>query len=561
METLTLTKKKGEKMLQRVVINSILPKSGKFLIEESSSGRIITPKEIFLKTFRDVWKIREFEKIPLNTEMLKLFSNSQWESISPKEVEKLVKESYNVTEDHKLIKIRNNVEVFDIMISEEKCVETEEYDDLIPKKEYDKEIKSYSELGKILSSINFSVNKMETYFSLGLGSRGDEENFVHFNVWFEGNRMRISFLKEVSSYYNKKSVSLSIERRLFHMKFKSPDDYFMREFFQCLIDKCSVNRDFSMFLRYTERFSLIHEAYSGKENKKIYNHFKVKNKNGKMRDIYAPVKSVKSAHRDLLQLMNRILLSKKERFIHNVGFMPKKNIKTTVEEHLENKYWIKLDFKNFFDTCSRELVSKHISFIFKEDSHSARLETILDNVLINPNTGGLYQGFPLSGAITNFITAPIMRYVYNILNSNNSEANFKVSIYADDILISSKKFIKKGYILGVVNHAINFYTDDLTLNMRKTKLMSNQRRKWLGATVNHRNELVVSKDTYKFYRARIFNIANGVIQDSFGKKELGRINFLFTIDKKLRKYTMKFKNSKKSNRLEPLFNIVKRLRK
>lgn len=282
----------------------------------------------------------------------------------------------------------------------------------------------------------------------------------------------------------------------------------------------------------------------GKE--KLYKKFK-KQTSTKMRTIYAPNKRLKKAQK----LCLKVVKTKP----NGIQFAYKKGTSTfnNIEVHRDNNYIMKCDIASFYDNCKTDKIPKFIVDVLIDNIYHylnlltlketgilskkvvgtptrANLSKIADGVahaiLINPDTGGLYQGSPLSGEISNMILAPFGYLLTNYLKKKGYD--YTVSIYADDITISSKEPFtnkKKRYLAWLINEFLNEKIGTLKLKPAKTKRGSNNKRYITGLVINHKNQITVPGRMYNMLRAVFHRLSKGE-EITFTRKEVqGQVNY------------------------------------
>lgn len=280
----------------------------------------------------------------------------------------------------------------------------------------------------------------------------------------------------------------------------------------------------------------------------LYTKHTIRTKN-KDRVIYAPQEELKRAQRNFLQYwLTYVYLKKASKLSY--AFTKKKECLSAVYKHTRNNYVMVMDLAHYFDTINKTLVTKKLAFILthlpSED------QDIFLRTIVNPETGGIYQGSPLSGIIANYASK---RFIHMLKgNLNKGEQKYEVTIYADDITISSDKPINKKYVYASTLHVLEVLHLPFEINYKKTKLFSNQRRYILGYRINNENRVVKSlqyRNKINF-RVLIHKIATGCVDPNTVLTEtlVGQFNEVFRpersnpdSDAPLRRYVEKFSNN------------------
>lgn len=168
--------------------------------------------------------------------------------------------------------------------------------------------------------------------------------------------------------------------------------------------------------------------YTENQNRTDYLRFYIPKKNKKLgyRIIY---KCYQQITKDILKVLkfNLNLIYSPNEYVH--GFVKGRNIRSNALAHLGNKYLLKLDIKNFFESI--DLNSVKLAFISLGycDSIATDLARIctLDNKLV--------QGFPTSPIVANIVCEQLDIEINKICE--NYGATY--TRYADDISISSNE--------------------------------------------------------------------------------------------------------------------------
>ena len=184
----------------------------------------------------------------------------------------------------------------------------------------------------------------------------------------------------------------------------------------------------------------------------------------------------------------------------------------------ESKWFLKLDFSNFFGNTTLEFVMKMLSMIFPfceivkyEDGREA-LEKALELGFLN---GSLPQGTPLSPLLTNIMMIPVDYHVTKALRnfritSNGEEVtqSFVYTRYSDDSLISSKYNFNPKMIENFYVSVLKRFDAPFTINTQKTRYGSSSGRNWnLGTMLNRDNNITVGFRNKRRMKAALHNYA------------------------------------------------------
>lgn len=208
---------------------------------------------------------------------------------------------------------------------------------------------------------------------------------------------------------------------------------------------CDISNRFSVGLPWEILDILFTRLDLEAAGKPLYNKFKIKSKNGKIRDIVAPEDNLKTTLKNLNNYLQKIYDKINGDF--QIAYKHQKNIKTGALKHLNNKYVFNMDLHNFFPSCSKELVEPYIKPLFNYGiNYEKNKELFLDTILMDD---ALFIGSPISGCLANAIISKPVAFMKNIC----AKYNLECSVYADDITFSSDKFIPPAFAENIVRVA------------------------------------------------------------------------------------------------------------
>ncbi|SUJ28691.1 Retron-type reverse transcriptase [Sphingobacterium spiritivorum] len=270
--------------------------------------------------------------------------------------------------------------------------------------------------------------------------------------------------------------------------------------------------------------------------KSFYRTFKIKKKNGKMREINEPLPSLKEIQ---LWINKNILLNiKPNKFAK--AYIKKTNILDNVKYHKRKKYVFNLDLVNFFPSIS----TKTVEMFFKKLGYSDNLSNLLAKLCCFGD--GLAQGAPTSPALSNHIL-----YEFDdLLGSFAVENNLRYTRYADDLTFSfNDEFdvsIIEEKVINTLDKTVLY--SKLTVNREKTKLLrQNDRQIVTGVVVNDKTQVPSSyrkQIRQEIYYIRKFGLSNHLnrlneVRYNYLYHLLGKINFVLLVnseDKEMKEY-------------------------
>jgi hypothetical protein len=256
-------------------------------------------------------------------------------------------------------------------------------------------------------------------------------------------------------------------------------------------------------------------------NKPMYSFFK-KQTTAKVRDICAPNEEIKEALRHLLIPLNSAYARKDT---NQFAYALNCSIKNNALCHVDKKYLLTCDIKQFFDSCNWKMTEKYLRFLMPRSLDDKALEAFQE-MIINPKTGGLYLGNPVSGALTNAIMRSSSRWLERIFAKENKT----FSIYADDITVGSDEPMNKKNVTGKIRFVFETNNLPFILKPEKTHLSTNNKRRITGVRINHLNEATIDRSKYRLLRSMLHRLKNGkeiTINDS---KLMGNIAYFRFID-------------------------------
>jgi len=172
----------------------------------------------------------------------------------------------------------------------------------------------------------------------------------------------------------------------------------------------------------------------------------------------------------------------------------------------ESKWFIKLDFSNFFGSTTPEFVMRMLSLIFpfseivKHQDGKEELTKALSLCFLN---GGLPQGTPISPFITNVMMIPLDHKLSNSLR-NFEKNRFVYTRYADDLLISCQYDFDKDKIQSFILDTLKEFSAPFTIKPEKTRYGSRAGRNWnLGIMLNKDNEITIGHKKKKHFKAML----------------------------------------------------------
>jgi len=262
----------------------------------------------------------------------------------------------------------------------------------------------------------------------------------------------------------------------------------------------------------------------------FYRKFKIKKRNGKLREISEPLPSLKEIQDWILQnILEQVKISPFAK-----AYRKRVNIVENIKFHKNQPKVLTVDIKDFFPSISTSSVEN----IFLSLGYSKLISNLLAKLCTLD--GCLPQGAPTSPYLSNIF----LKKVDDIIISYCMKNSIKYTRYADDLSFSGQ-FNEKG-LLKVVEESLN--TLGLSLNMEKIKLMKpNERQTVTGIVVNKKTQVVFHKRNkirQELYYINKFGLNSHMEKKGIKKKNyieylLGKINFILQVnpnDEEFKKY-------------------------
>lgn len=268
---------------------------------------------------------------------------------------------------------------------------------------------------------------------------------------------------------------------------------------------------------------------------KFYNTYYLPKKSGGKRVIDCPGKNLKTIQRWILKnYLDKLEVNKRAN-----GFVKERGIKRNALFHLNKKYILTVDIKNFFPSISQKQVFETLNEHYKEKEFAIKIAKLCTFQRRLP------QGAPTSPVLSNLVFKNIDEEIMKYCNSEL----INYSRYADDLTFSSdnKNSLQNSY--KFVNDLL--YKNGFNLNKKKTRYLSGKGKMTItGININ----TGVPKVSSKLKRKVRAELHHYIIKDQLPNlnKLAGYISFITSIEedyfKKINEY------------IESLYKIKKELK-
>ena len=181
---------------------------------------------------------------------------------------------------------------------------------------------------------------------------------------------------------------------------------------------------------------------------------------------------------------------------HVHAYLPNKSIKTNAAQHAQSSV-IQFDFSKFYDHCAFDYFYHELLTMDPDlnnlDPH------LLSRLIIDPNTGGVTQGLPVSGALAGLSLIPFWLELKKALPSN-----VMFTQYSDDLTFSYYHQKPNNFnipdLTRIIYQALGLANRKFLLNTTKTRQQHGAYRNVTGVSINHNNKLTSKRKDYRFLR-------------------------------------------------------------
>ena len=251
-----------------------------------------------------------------------------------------------------------------------------------------------------------------------------------------------------------------------------------------------------------------------------YRTFYIRKKSGGVRELSAPHYTLKYVQDWIYQ---NILKNIKVNYCAH-GFRPKKSILTNAKVHVNNRFLLKIDMKDFFPSID---INKVVN-IFRSLGYSNHVSFYLASICcVN---GHLPQGAPTSPALSNIIA----RHMDNRILGLCKKMNYRYSRYADDIAISGDNI--ESWFADYVKKII--VECGFEVNDAKVKLYNGNGAKILTGVSLANNRIRLPRDYRRSLQMALYCIRHYGLYDHLRRKKINHPGYLASLLGKLNYWLM-----------------------
>lgn len=251
-----------------------------------------------------------------------------------------------------------------------------------------------------------------------------------------------------------------------------------------------------------------------------YRTFYIRKKSGGVRELSAPHYTLKYVQDWIYQ---NILKNIKVNYCAH-GFRPKKSILTNAKVHVNNRFLLKIDMKDFFPSID---INKVVN-IFRSLGYSNHVSFYLASICcVN---GHLPQGAPTSPALSNIIA----RHMDNRILGLCKKMNYRYSRYADDIAISGDNIESRfaDYVKKIIVEC------GFEVNDAKVKLYNGNGAKILTGVSLANNRIRLPRDYRRSLQMALYCIRHYGLYDHLRRRKIKDPGYLASLLGKLNYWLM-----------------------
>jgi len=318
------------------------------------------------------------------------------------------------------------------------------------------------------------------------------------------------------------------------------------------------NTDIESMIEDLRKFNLSKEELFKQDRAELYHTFHIPKSSGGLRRIDAPLPELMNALRELKILLETQMFA----LYHTTAFAYVRGRSTVdaIKRHqkYESKWFLKLDFSNFFGSTTPDFVLRQLSMLFPFSEivmRKAGREELTKALSLCFLNNGLPQGTPISPFLTNLMMIPIDHNISNGLRDFDNR-RFVFTRYADDLLISCKIDFNKNTVIKFVIDTLAGFSAPFNINQEKTRYGSSAGRNWnLGLMLNKDNQITIGHKRKKSFKAMIDNyIRDRKIGNSWDRNDIqvlsGLVSYYRMVEREYIDYLINLYSEKHSADIE-----------
>lgn len=331
-------------------------------------------------------------------------------------------------------------------------------------------------------------------------------------------------------------------------KYQLHEYYSFRAYFRNYRNNVYSNYLFQDFIERAKTFFKNTNFLQAKHQ--FYTLYKIPKKKGGYRETYGPSEELLELQKQALYILDNVLKVKEHNVAH--AYVKKRDGVSNALIHQYSKHFIKLDFKNFFPSITKNLLESSLYSLtefaiisiadpyfykgFEGTQYLQFREKIKEftDILVELATldDTLPQGSPLSPKLSNLVMIPYDHEILEICkNKKYSKTKIMYTRYADDITLSSFHPIDKREIIKEIKLIL---PKEIQLNTEKTKYLKNTNRLFItGAKINKDNNITYGHEKTAILKRKIFQML--ISQDKnkdtkLNQEILGQLSYAMRIE-------------------------------
>lgn len=222
----------------------------------------------------------------------------------------------------------------------------------------------------------------------------------------------------------------------------------------------------------------------------FYETAQIPKKDGSMRKLHAPVRSLKVVQKWILvEILEKVKVSP-----YAMAFVPGKNgLKENALLHKDRVFILEMDIHDFFGSITQ----RDVFHLFTKIGYNYTISAILANLCT-------YEGVLPQGAVTSPYIANLICYNLDMrLGALCNKRDIVYTRYADDLSFSSDNRTRLNRIERLLKEIVR--DEGFEINDKKTRYFSNDRKKTVtGITINDR-EIHADRKLKQRIRSKIFH--------------------------------------------------------
>ena len=258
-----------------------------------------------------------------------------------------------------------------------------------------------------------------------------------------------------------------------------------------------------------------------------YKKFYIKKRNGTLREVAQPAREVKLIQRWLVNQLEQTLPVSHA----STAYKKDASIKKNATLHINSRYLLKMDFKDFFPSITALDIKKHLNKYCGSYYDQEAIDLIVQACTWSSDRTSnlkLCIGAPSSPLLSNSIM-----YDFDcIIETHTSSNAITYSRYADDLIFSCND----KYILSSYPELVKKITQELTypkllINNNKTIQASKSGKRMVtGIVITPDHQLSVGRSRKRLVRAMYHRFTKGELNEEETLKMFGLINFINDIE-------------------------------